>query len=261
MAQLAPTCPEVPSAKTIRRRLQSTVKERQQNILKGLPDGAKLSIALDCWTSPFQQAFLAITGYFLDKDWEYREILLGFEPLHGTHSGANLSTVLFDLFQQHKITERVLAITTDNASNNQTLMSSIHESVQSLGVAENATIVRTPCIAHVIQLSLNQLLGKMKAIPKNETTDTVWSEARSHSVRVDAREQKREIVDTLNKVGYRSSFSFYLSLLNFTLSRFEILLSTLMQARNAEKHSAVSRLNCQSLCQFKTSERAGIQPF
>ncbi|KAJ5249580.1 hypothetical protein N7524_011896 [Penicillium chrysogenum] len=187
MAQLAPTCPEVPSAKTMRRRLQSTVKERQQNILRGLPDGAKLSIALDCWTSPFQQAILAITGYFLDKDWEYREILLGSEPLHGTHSGANLSTVLFDLFQQHKITERVLAIKTDNASNNQTLMSSIHESVQSLGVAENATIVRTPCIAHVIQLSLNQLLGKMKAIPKNETTDTIW-------------EQKREIVDTLNKV-------------------------------------------------------------
>lgn len=91
---------------------------------------------------------------------------------------------------------------TDNASNNQTLMSSIHESVQSLGVAKNATIVRTPCIAHVIQLSLNQLLGKMKAIPKNETTDTVWSDARSHSARVDAREQKREIVDTLNKVGY-----------------------------------------------------------
>jgi hypothetical protein len=81
-------------------------------------------------------------------------------------------------------------------------MSSIHESVQSLRVAEKATIVRTPCIAHVIQLSLNQLLGKMKAIPKNETTDTVWSEARSQSVRVDAREQKREVVDTLNKVGY-----------------------------------------------------------
>jgi hypothetical protein len=76
LAQLAPTCPEIPSAKTMRRRLQSTLKERQQNILRGLPDRAKLSIALDCWTSPFQQAFLAISGYFLDKDWEYRETSL-----------------------------------------------------------------------------------------------------------------------------------------------------------------------------------------
>lgn len=98
---------------------------------------------------------MAITGYFLNKDWEYREILLGFEPLHGTHSSANLSTVLFDLFQQYKITERVLTITTDNTLNNQTLMSSIHELVQLLGVTKNATIFRTPYIAYIIQLSLN----------------------------------------------------------------------------------------------------------
>jgi hypothetical protein len=31
-----------------------------------LPKGSHLSIALDCWTSPFSQAFMAITGYFLD---------------------------------------------------------------------------------------------------------------------------------------------------------------------------------------------------
>lgn len=40
---------------------------------------------------------MAITGYFIDKDWQYREVLLGFEPLHGTHSGANLSSVVLDI--------------------------------------------------------------------------------------------------------------------------------------------------------------------
>lgn len=42
---------------------------------------------------------MAITGYFIDMDWNYREILLGFEPVHGSHTGANLSTILFDLLQ------------------------------------------------------------------------------------------------------------------------------------------------------------------
>lgn len=198
MAQRAPSRPEIPSAKVIRSRLQSTVKQRQQSILQKLPSGAKLSIALDCWTSPFRQAFMAITGYFIDDDWNYREILLGFEPLHGTHSGVNLSAVLLELFRQHQIVDRVLAITADNASNNNTLMASIQESIQSLELGNGTAIIRIPCLAHVIQLSLKQLLGQMKANPKNETTETTWSEA--HSEPLHARHGKREIVDTLKKV-------------------------------------------------------------
>lgn len=141
---------------------------------------------------------MAVTAYFLDEDWEYHEILLGFEPLHGQHSGVNLSSVLFELLQQHRITDRVLAITTDNASNNNTLVSSIQESIQSLELNNNTTIIQVPCIAHVIQLSLKDLLGQMKANPKNDTSEMDWSEARVQSLR--ARQQEREIVDTLNKV-------------------------------------------------------------
>lgn len=33
---------------------------------------------------------MAITGHFIDDDWYYREILLGFESLHRTHYGINL---------------------------------------------------------------------------------------------------------------------------------------------------------------------------
>lgn len=194
------TLPEFPTGRTVQRRLRSRTKAKQQQLLQTLPPNAKISIALDCWTSPFRQAFMAVTGYFIDQDWNYRELLLGFEPLHGTHSGINLSAVLMDLLQQHGIADRVLAITTDNASNNNTLVSSIQESIQSLDLQDDTPIIRVPCIAHVIQLSLNRLLGQMKANPKNENTET-WSEARSQIVAKNARQNKREIVDTLNKVG------------------------------------------------------------
>ena len=110
--------PEIPTSITIRRRLQVIVKERQESLLQTLPEGGKLSIALDCWTSPFRQAFMAVTGYFIDQDWNYREILLGFEPIHGSHTGVNLGAILFPLLQKHEVEARVLTITTDNASNN-----------------------------------------------------------------------------------------------------------------------------------------------
>ncbi|KAJ5666469.1 uncharacterized protein N7477_008917, partial [Penicillium maclennaniae] len=120
-ARCAPMLPIIPSADTIRRRLSSTVKDRQESILRTLPVGSRISIALDCRTSPFSQAFMAITGYFIDADWAYREVLLGFKPLHGSHIGANLSGVLLQTLIEHNLEGRVFGITTDNASNNKTL--------------------------------------------------------------------------------------------------------------------------------------------
>lgn len=183
------------------------MKEQQQRVLQQLPADAKLSLALDCWTSPFQQAFMAVSGYFLTQDWEYQEVLLGFEPLSGTHSGLNLSEVLMNLLKQHKITDRVLAITTDNALNNNTLLAHTNDAIQSLELNNRSTIIRVPCIAHVIQLSLKDLLGQMRASPKNEMPETEWSDACIQSLR--ERQQKGEIADMLNKV--RSS-PFYMSL-------------------------------------------------
>jgi len=183
----------------MRVRLRDSVKERQQSLLQKLPPDAKLSVALDCWTSPFRQAFMAITGYFIDEDWEYQEILLGFESLSGSHTGVNLGDVLLKVLQEHRIAGRVLAVTTDNASNNSTLISSIQESIQSLELDTDSTIIRIPCLAHAIQLSLKDLLGQMKANPDNESTEIQWSEDRVQSLR--GRSQKADIVITLNKVS------------------------------------------------------------
>jgi hypothetical protein len=68
---------------------------------------------------------MAITGYFIDADWAYREVLLGFKPLHGSHTGAHLSSVLLQTLMEHNIEARVFGMTTDNASNNKTLVASL----------------------------------------------------------------------------------------------------------------------------------------
>ena len=198
LAQLAPGVLSFPYANTVKNRIQDTVRVSHENLLQKLPLGAKLSIALDCWTSPFQQAFMAITGYFIDKDWNYREILLGFEPIYGTHSGANLCTTLLGIFQRFEITDRVLSVTTDNTSNNQSLMTSVNNAVQNLELNSQFTIIRLPCIAYVIQLSLNKLLGQIKANPKNETVERMWSRNRSRGP--PTPQEGKEIAYTLQKV-------------------------------------------------------------
>lgn len=189
--------PEIPSSHTVRRRLHELVEERQQSLLQKLPVDSKLSIALGCWTSPFRQAFMAVTGYFIDQDWNYREILLGFEPLHGTHTGGNLGTVLFQLLQKHQIEDSVLTVTTDNASNNSTLLESIQDSLQALELPNQTPILRVPCIAHIIQLSLKELFGQMEVNPKNNREEMEFTGETDSFQR-----ENQEIIHTLNEVRY-----------------------------------------------------------
>jgi hypothetical protein len=191
---------DIPSARSIRRYLDSAVRSDQKGVLKRLPDGSRLSLALDCWTSPFQQAFMAITGYFLDQDWNYCEVLLGFEHLHGSHTGENLSKTVIQLLTDHGITDRVLSVTTDNATNNNTLMMNIQETIQSQSQSDTL-IFRVPCIAHVIQLSLNELLGKLKVTPPNKEIELEWSDERTHSFQTKRSSSTRQIADTLKKAS------------------------------------------------------------
>ncbi|KAJ5740168.1 hypothetical protein N7493_000040 [Penicillium malachiteum] len=196
-AYSSPLPPTVPSANTIRRRLRGLGTDRQSSVLSLLPPSAKISIALDCWTSPFSQAFMAITGYFIDADWTYREVLLGFKPLSGPHSGLNLSSVLLNILQEHKIADRILGITTDTASNNKTMVDVIQQALP-----ENVKTTRIPCLVNVIQLSLNQLLDRLKAAPLNETTQTKWTEKQATLAKDNAKGQKCEVSTTLNKLRY-----------------------------------------------------------
>ncbi|KAJ5316471.1 hypothetical protein N7476_006778, partial [Penicillium atrosanguineum] len=124
------------------------------------------------------------------RDWEYREVLLRFEPLHGSHTGSNLSTTIIEILQKHSIADRVLSVTTDNTTNNNTMISSIQDEIRTQGIGN----------ANVFRLSLNQLLRKIKAAPVNNEAEVDWSDKRAHSLY--SRRLKREIIDTLNKKIY-----------------------------------------------------------
>jgi hypothetical protein len=62
----------------------------------------------------------------------------------------NLSKVLIEIFKKLNITDRVLAITSDNASNNTTLVQAVQDSINSLKLPNSPVVVRIPCLTHVI---------------------------------------------------------------------------------------------------------------
>lgn len=68
--------------------------------------------------------------------------------------------------------------------------------MKALNLADHTPIVRIPCLAHVIQLSLKDLLAMMKLDPKNDVPSRQWSAEQDSSLR---HLQKRGIVYTLAK--------------------------------------------------------------
>ncbi|CEJ54941.1 hypothetical protein PMG11_01227 [Penicillium brasilianum] len=145
---------------------------------------------------------MAITGYFLDQDLNYCEVLLGFEHLYGSHTSENLSKTVIQLLANHGITDRVLSMTTDNATNNNSLMLNVQETIQSQSRSDTL-IFRVPCIAHVIQLSLNELLRKLKVTPHNKEIELEWSDERTHSFQTKRSSSSKQITDTLKKFKIR----------------------------------------------------------
>jgi hypothetical protein len=80
----------VPSANTIKHEIMRRHQEEMAhigNILRHVT--SKISITLDCWTSPNGLAFMGITVHYIDDDWTPKSFVLDFIPLPDRHTGCN----------------------------------------------------------------------------------------------------------------------------------------------------------------------------
>jgi hypothetical protein len=204
----------LPSASTIRRRLDVSLTNAERQALNGLVPGSKCALALDNWSSPgIRHSFMAIIATFIDKDWNIQEALIGFEPLHGSHSGKELATVVKRVIESYHIEESVHSITTDNASNNSTLIQSMNELVEELQYRLNrdegfftGRIQHMPCFAHVLQLALKALLGSIRINPTNADIQLNWDESNAE-LELGNLKSSKGIAWTLAKVCYSNHYS------------------------------------------------------
>ncbi|OAL68712.1 hypothetical protein A7D00_7370 [Trichophyton violaceum] len=175
----------IPSRHQLTSFLTEKVETSISEQLTKIPPGAMVSLALDCWTSPSTHSFMAIVLYYIDKDWEVRELLLEFAPLTGTHTGDRLAKVVFDVLVHHNLVNRVLSVTADNASNNRTLCSGLMSYIRTHGADQPgynpglASILsieeHIPCILHIVNLVAKVILKSIRAEPSNDEEITTWN--------------------------------------------------------------------------------------
>ena len=100
------------------------------------------SITTDIWTAKYQtRGYLSLTCHFIDNEWTLRSIVLTTVALTTDHNGDDISDTLSELIDQWNITDKVVASTTNNASN-------------IIKAMRNLSILNMPCVGHTLQLSV-----------------------------------------------------------------------------------------------------------
>jgi hypothetical protein len=125
--------------------------------------GSKISITLDCWTSPHTRGYLGVTAHYIDTTWVPQSLVLGFAHLTGTHTGQDLCDTFVDMCERFGILGNILGITTDNAANNDTLLRCFEEACCKRGVLFDKKQQHMRCMAHVANLAVQAFLRKLKA--------------------------------------------------------------------------------------------------
>ena len=181
------------SAATMSRRIINYHLKFEQIIrtkIEAIP--GKYSCTTDIWTSTSGMPYMAVTMHWLDNNWDHCTLLIGFESFDSRHSGIALGKLFMRIMRPYygadeKLKNRLLAVVTDNASNNEGLIQYLLE-VEAL--ADKECHVR--CFAHCINLAATDALKCIKSSIENLRTLIKAIKYRRELIRILERECQAE---------------------------------------------------------------------
>jgi hypothetical protein len=139
---------------------------KQINCLQGLD--ASCHISLDIWELPnLRKAILGIIVHYIDDEWNLCERLINFQEIHGRHTGENLAEAVMDTLETYNIITKFWTVMGDNASNNDTLASTLCELLAAHDVCLNPDEIRMRCAPHYIHLAAKEIVKAVNStLPK-----------------------------------------------------------------------------------------------
>lgn len=119
----------------------------------------KISLTMDGWSAKNLSPFIAIRGHWLNENWEYCSKIFDFAHAPDCHSGETQCNLLANCLSRLGIPfSKILGITVDNATNNNTLFEFLEKNY-GLG---NETEHHVRCLAHILNLSVQDILHALK---------------------------------------------------------------------------------------------------
>lgn len=149
---------DVPSRKMLTRRILAAYQveiSSMKSYLQRSVDG-KMSFTTDAWSSRIFRSYMAITAHWIDADWNLKSTLLNFVRFYSPHTATNVKTLLLEELENWNISNKVMALTTDNGS----------EMVAGTTLLEaelDSAPIHVRCMAHVVNVAVKAAFEMIKS--------------------------------------------------------------------------------------------------
>jgi hypothetical protein len=158
------------SRNTLTSRIAAQFELDRQQLAKELATSCQtIAVSLDGWTSNNDVSILGVIGHWLTEDFEYKEALLEYAEIEGPKSGENMGAIVLQLLDELDLERKLLSITADNASNNETLMDEVETGLLEKFIESSNTLrfrgqdSYICCLAHVLNLIVKEILKTLKS--------------------------------------------------------------------------------------------------
>ena len=142
---------QLPSRRTIMRMLPDEYSKEADIVKKEIAAVSPVALTSDLWTSRVTESYMTITYHFLTETWELRSLVLETFHFRLSHTAENIADSLRKAAEKWNISEKIIAIVTDNASN-------IVAAVKIVGWNH------VPCFAHTLNLVVSEAIKSDESV-------------------------------------------------------------------------------------------------
>ncbi|XP_073362074.1 zinc finger BED domain-containing protein RICESLEEPER 2-like [Aegilops tauschii subsp. strangulata] len=145
------------------------VFNKEKEILKAaLKNVDHISLTTDMWTSNQIISYMCVVAHYIDKHWRMQTRVLAFMELDPPHSRNVMAVALFECVTEWKIENKIVSITLDNASNNDSAVRDLKAmfSVRR-GTDFEAKYFHVRCCAHIVNLVVQDGTACMSTLVTN----------------------------------------------------------------------------------------------
>uniref|UniRef100_A0A8C4EH42 Zinc finger BED domain-containing protein 1 n=1 Tax=Dicentrarchus labrax TaxID=13489 RepID=A0A8C4EH42_DICLA len=171
---------KIPSRSTFSEKVvPGLYNDTKAQMIASMSKATRIAITCDSWTSVATESFVTVTAHYINEDWQMVSHVLQTRALCESHTGAHLAELLSKVLQEWQITDKNVALVSDNASN-------------MVVAAQVGKFPHVRCFAHTLNLtsqralkvtSLARLLGRIRRI----ATFFHHSSTASHQLKVNQK--------------------------------------------------------------------------
>lgn len=128
-----------------------------------------IALTLGRWTSPDGGGILAVSGTWLDENFNFNSQLLYFNKIHCAHSDEHVASIVFLTLVNFNLCEKLISVSVDNSPNNSTLCFQLEILLLDWASTNDAT-VKYSAKNRVISLAriLNSICQDMVQVMNND---------------------------------------------------------------------------------------------